>query len=67
MLRNDCPTAESRLAAVDYEMKIFTEDLRVIEYLADKTVPLDRGQVHIRSDRHTVEYRRLLNRLFSSP
>lgn len=66
MLRNDCPTPESRQAAIDYEMKIFTEDLKVIEYLADKSVPLDRGQVHIRSDRHTVEFRRLLNRLYSS-
>lgn len=64
MLRNDCPTPESHEAAIDYEMKIFTEDLKVIEYLADKTVPLDRGQVHIRSDRHTVEFRRLLSRLF---
>lgn len=64
MLRNDCPTAQAQQAAIDYEMKIFTEDLKVIEYLADKTVPLDRGQVHTRSDRHTVEFRRLLNRLF---
>lgn len=65
MLRNDCPTPDAHQAAIDYEMKIFTEDLKVIEYLADKSVPLDRGQVHIRSDRHTVEFRRLLNRLFS--
>ena len=66
MMRNDCPTPEARQEAIDYEMKIFTEDLKVIEYLADKTVPLERGQVHIRSDRHTVEFRRLLNRLFDS-
>lgn len=64
MLRNDCPTEQDKKAAVDYEMRIFTEDLRVIEYLADKSVPLERGQAHVRSDRHTVEYRRILRRLF---
>lgn len=65
MLRNDCPTEESRRAAIEYEMRIFTEDLRVIERLADTTIPLDRGQTHIRSDRHTVEFRRILGRLFA--
>ena len=63
MLRNDCHTPEQIRDAIDYEMKVFDEDLRVIEFLRDKEVPLDRGQVHIRSDRHTVEYRRILNRL----
>jgi hypothetical protein len=39
--------------------------LKVIEFLADKSVPLDRGQVHIRSDRHTVEFRRILLKLLN--
>ncbi|MEN9801827.1 MAG: hypothetical protein RLZ37_952 [Actinomycetota bacterium] len=64
MLRNDCPTDADKRAAVDYEMRIFTEDLAVIEHLLDKSLPLDRGQVHVRSDRHTVEFRRILRRLF---
>lgn len=62
MIRNDCHTPEEYEAAVAYELKIFAEDLRVIERLADKSVPLDRGQVHVRSDRHTVEFRRILQR-----
>jgi hypothetical protein len=53
-------------AAIDYEMKIFSEDLKVIERLRDKTMPLERGQVHVRSDRHTVEFRRILQRLMES-
>lgn len=64
MLRNDCRTPEEIQAAIDYEMRIFREDLRVIERLADTVMPLDRGQSHTRADRHTVEYRRVLRRLF---
>lgn len=64
MLRNDCPTDADKQAAVDYETRIFTEDLAVIEHLATTALPLDRGQVHVRSDRHTVEFRRILRRLF---
>ena len=66
MIRNDCHTPEDFQAAIDYENRIFTEDLKVIEFLADKSVPLDRGQVHIRSDRHTVEFRRILLKLLNS-
>ena len=65
MIRNDCHTPEDFQAAIDYENRIFVEDLKVIECLADKTVPLDRGQVHIRSDRHTVEFRRILLKLLN--
>jgi phenylpropionate dioxygenase-like ring-hydroxylating dioxygenase large terminal subunit len=64
MLRNDCPTEADKHAAVDYEMRIFTEDLAVIEHLLHKSLPLDQSQVHVRSDRHTVEFRRILRRLF---
>lgn len=65
MIRNDCHTPEERRAAIDYELRIFDEDKKVIEFLADKSVPLDRGQVHVRSDRHTVEFRRILQRLIA--
>lgn len=64
MLRNDCHTDDQIREAVDYEMRVFREDLRVIEHLASKAMPLDRGQLHTRADRHTVEYRRILRRLF---
>ncbi len=64
MLRNDCPTDADKQAAIDYEMRIFTEDLAVVEHLLSTSLPLDRGQVHVRSDRHTVEFRRILRRLF---
>lgn len=64
MLRNDCETDEQIREAVDYEMRIFREDLRVIERLADTSLPLDRGQIHTRADRHTVEFRRILRQLF---
>lgn len=65
MLRNDCHDHSSREAAIEYEMRVFREDLSVIERLLDTTMPLDRSQIHVRSDRHTVEYRRILGRLFS--
>ena len=66
MLRNDTVTDSDRQAAIDYELAIFTEDRRILERLPSTEVPLDRGQVHIRSDRHTVEFRRILERLVNS-
>lgn len=63
MLRNDCPDEASRQAAVAYELRVFDEDLSILERLPDRSVPLERGQVHVRSDRHTVEFRRILERL----
>ena len=65
MLRNDCADESSRRAAVDYELKVFAEDLRILERLPDTAVPLGLGQVHVRSDKHTVEYRRILERLMN--
>ncbi len=65
MLRNDCATDEQIQEAIDYELRIFREDLRVIERLMDTSMPLDRGQVHTRADRHTVEFRRILRQLFT--
>ena len=45
------------------KMDILAEDLKVIEGLYDKVVPLERGQVHTRADRNTVEFRRIMQRL----
>lgn len=65
MLRNDCPTDDKAQAAIDYEMAILAEDLKVIEHLWDKTIPLERGQAHTRADRNTVEFRRIMQRLLA--
>lgn len=65
MLRNDCPDDASKRAAVEYELRVFDEDLKILERLPDTSVPLGLGQVHVRSDRHTVEYRRILERLLT--
>jgi hypothetical protein len=66
MLRNDCPTDALAQAAAAYEMDILAEDLKVIEGLYDKVVPLERGQVHTRADRNTVEFRRIMQRLLGA-
>lgn len=63
MLRNDCPTDALAQAAAAYEMDILAEDLKIIEGLYDKVVPLERGQIHTRADRNTVEFRRIMQRL----
>ena len=63
MLRNDCPTDALAQAAAEYEMDILAEDLKIIEGLYDKVVPLERGQTHTRADRNTVEFRRIMQRL----
>ncbi len=65
MLRNDCPTDKSAQEAIDYEMAILAEDLKIIEHLWDKTIPLERGQAHTRADRNTVEFRRIMQRLLA--
>ena len=63
MLRNDCPTDALAKAAAAYEMDILAEDLKIIEGLYDKVIPLERGQIHTRADRNTVEFRRIMQRL----
>lgn len=64
MLRNDCPDEASAQAAIEYEMAVLREDLRIIEKLPDPSLPLEpTGQVHTRADRSTVELRRLLREL----
>ena len=65
MLRNDCDTDEAAQEAINYEMAIFAEDLKVVEYLYDKAIPLERGQVHTRADRNTVEFRRIMQRFLA--
>lgn len=65
MLRNDCDTDEKAQRAIDYELEIMAEDLKVIEHLWDKVIPFDVGQAHTRADRNTVEFRRIMQRLLS--
>ena len=65
MLRNDCDTDEKAQRAIDYELEVMAEDLRVIEKLWDKAIPFDIGQAHTRADRNTVEFRRIMQRLLS--
>ncbi len=64
MLRNDCADDAAAAAAVDYELAVLAEDLRIIDRLPDTTLDLDaNAQVHTRADRLAVEMRRLLRRL----
>lgn len=74
MVRNDCQSAADRQAAIDYELAVLAEDLRIIENLWDNEIPLDTGasadgtvppQTHTRADRNTVEFRRIMKRLLS--
>ncbi len=64
LLRNDLDGDATRTAhAVDYELSVLAEDLRIIEDLADRGLRLDLpSQIHTRADRLTVEYRNLLRR-----
>jgi vanillate O-demethylase monooxygenase subunit len=66
MLRNDCDTDAKAQHAIDYELEIMAEDLKVIEHLWDGTIPLGAGQAHTRADRNTVEFRRIMQRLLSA-
>lgn len=66
MLRNDCDTDDKAQHAIDYELEIMAEDLKVIEHLWDGTIPLGAGQAHTRADRNTVEFRRIMQRLLSA-
>jgi phenylpropionate dioxygenase-like ring-hydroxylating dioxygenase large terminal subunit len=64
MLRNDCPDEASAQAAVDYEMTVLAEDLRVLDHLPSDALALDpTAQIHTRADRLTLEFRRLLRDL----
>lgn len=65
MLRDDCHSEDAMNEAIDYELRIFREDLSIIERLPTTALVLERGQVHTRADRHTVEFRRILRQLFS--
>ena len=65
MIRNDCETSQKAQHAIDYEMAILAEDLKVIEKLWDKSIPLELGQAHTRADKNTVEFRRIIQRLLA--
>jgi phenylpropionate dioxygenase-like ring-hydroxylating dioxygenase large terminal subunit len=68
MLRNDCPDHATAQAAVDYEMTVLAEDLRVLDHLPSDTLALDpTAQIHTRADRLTLEFRRLLRELLTAP
>lgn len=63
LLRNDVtsPDEPAALAARDYELKVLTEDVWMLEQLPTTSLPLDLpAQAHTRADRITVEMRRLL-------
>jgi vanillate O-demethylase monooxygenase subunit len=56
----------SARAAVAAELAVLTEDLRILEAMPVKDVPLDiRAQVHTGADRASVEFRRVLGGFLS--
>ncbi len=63
LLRNDVDAPDDPVAkaAADYELRVLTEDLWMLEQLPTTSLPLDLpAQAHTRADRITVEMRRLL-------
>ncbi len=60
--RDDLDENEARMAeAVDFELEVLREDLRVQEAYHELVLPLDpRAEVHTRADRATLELRRVL-------
>lgn len=69
MVRNDCDTPAKVQEAIDYELAVLAEDLRIIENLWDDEIPLEAGhgtpQTHTRADRNTVEFRRIMKRFLT--
>lgn len=66
--RNDLEGDEDRLAeAVDFEVKVVEEDVRIQETIARRVLPVDQtAEVHTRADRTTLELRRVLGELLGS-
>ena len=61
LLRNDIDSPEAAQRFVDYELRVLAEDLRILEHLPDRLLPLHLpAQSHTRADRITVELRRIL-------
>ena len=63
LLRNDVDSASDPRAvdAAEFEYRVLTEDLSILERLAERDFGLDvLQQVHTRADRTTIELRRLL-------
>ena len=60
--RNDLDGDVGRLAeAVAFETKILEEDVALQERFVDLTLPVDpTAEVHVRADRPSLEYRRIL-------
>ncbi len=60
--RDDLDGDETRLAeAVEFELAVLREDLRIQEAYRDLVLPLDpQAEVHTRADRTTLELRRVL-------
>jgi hypothetical protein len=60
--RDDLEDDEERMQeAVDFELAVLREDLRVQEAYHELVLPLDpRAEVHTRADRSTLELRRVL-------
>ena len=70
MIRNDCDTPQKVQDAIDYELAVLAEDLRIIENLWDNEIPVDLDdrapkQTHTRADRNTIEFRRMMARLLA--
>jgi phenylpropionate dioxygenase-like ring-hydroxylating dioxygenase large terminal subunit len=66
--RNDLQGDQARLAdAVEFEVAVLREDLRIQEAYHDLVLPLDlTAEVHTRADRATLELRRVLAQLVAS-
>src|SRR4029079_10984032 len=59
--RNDLDDAEQLADAGAYEQKILDEDVLLQEQFVELALPLDlTAEVHVRTDRPTVELRRIL-------
>lgn len=65
MARNDLGGSRVRLAqAEEFEDRVLDEDLDILEAYETMSLPLDlREEVHVRADRLSVAYRRLLARM----
>jgi phenylpropionate dioxygenase-like ring-hydroxylating dioxygenase large terminal subunit len=66
--RDDLDGDEARMAeAVDFELEVLREDLRIQEGYRELVLPLDpTAEVHTRADRATLELRRVLGDLVAA-
>jgi phenylpropionate dioxygenase-like ring-hydroxylating dioxygenase large terminal subunit len=66
MIRNDVHSDDDYARAIAFQTAVFDEDLKIIEYLYDKAIPLSGGQTHTKADRNTVEFRRIMSKLLAA-